>query len=169
VQCLYLLRHAKSSWDDPGLADVNRPLAPRGRKATQHLCAHLTQRGIEPALVVCSPSVRTLQTLDGIRPALGKSAKVEIDNDLYGAGPDELLRIVRRVPSAVASVLVIAHNPGLEMLATCLAASGDALPRLREKFPTGALATLRVAGAWSELRAGSAELVEFTVPRDLEA
>lgn len=161
------MRHAKSSWDDPGLADSERPLAPRGRKAARSLCAYLKERRIKPALVVCSPSVRTLQTLDGIRPALGKSARVEIVDDIYGGGADQLLGVLRRVPAPSSSVMLIGHNPGIEMLATLLAAKGEALPLLREKFPTGALATLATQRAWSELGPESAELIEFVVPRDL--
>jgi phosphohistidine phosphatase len=68
---LYLLRHAKSSWDDPTLADRDRPLAPRGRRAARVIAEHLRREGIAPELVLCSPSRRAGQTLTGIAPGLG--------------------------------------------------------------------------------------------------
>ncbi len=164
---LYLLRHAKSSWDDPALADRERPLSPRGREATRRLRAHLGKKRISPGLVLCSPSTRTRETLDGIRPALRKRTPVEFDDVLYGAGADELLRRLLRIPVDVPSAMAIGHNPGLEMLAELLAARGDPLPRLHQKFPTGGLATLVSDCAWSELRPGCAELADFVVPREL--
>ena len=68
---LYLLRHAKSSWDDPTLADHERPLAPRGKEATALLKKHLRREQIAPALVLCSPAKRVVETYLGIEPALG--------------------------------------------------------------------------------------------------
>jgi phosphohistidine phosphatase len=80
VKRLWLLRHAKSSWDDPGLPDPDRPLAPRGRRAAELLAAHL-----------CSSSLRTRQTLAAILPALGDALQIRIERELYGAGAAQLL------------------------------------------------------------------------------
>ena len=90
-----------------------------------------------------------------------------IVDDLYGGEAEQLLGVVRRVPAAAPSVMLIGHNPGIEMLAMLLAAKDEALPRLREKFPTGALAAVATERSWRELGPGSARLVEFVVPRDL--
>src|SRR5918996_5979084 len=79
---LYLLRHAKSSWDDPTLADHDRPLAPRGRRAAKVMAKHLHRNGIAPELVLCSGSRRTRQTLKRIAPGLGDSAEVQIRSEL---------------------------------------------------------------------------------------
>ena len=163
-----LLRHAKSSWSDPTLADAERPLAPRGRKAAKQICEYLGRSKARPALVLCSTSVRTRQTLEAIRPALGK-VPVELESGLYGASGDELLDRLRSLPDSVDSVLLIAHNPGMQDLALSLAATGAGLDRLRAKFPTGALATLAVRSAtWAELGPGGTELVDYVVPRELE-
>ena len=102
------------------------------------------------------PFVRSRRSTES-GPALGKSARVEIVDDLYGGEAEQLLGVVRRVPAAAPSVMLIGHNPGIEMLATLLAAKGEALPRLREKFPTGALAALATERSWRELGPGSAE------------
>ena len=170
MKVLYLLRHAKSSWDDSGLADRDRPLAPRGRKAAARIAAHLRAERIEPAVVLCSSAVRTRQTLDAILPALEGAPEILIEDDLYAAGAESLLARIRAVPAAAPSVLLIGHNPGMADLAFALAGGGDgaALQRLREGFPTGALATLAIAHAgWAELGDGDAELAAYVVPREL--
>jgi phosphohistidine phosphatase len=165
---LYLLRHAKSDWDDPELADHERPLAPRGKRASKAIAKHLVEEGIEPALVLCSSAVRTRETLDRIASALG-SPEVEIEDELYGAGAATLLERLRRVPDSAAAVMLIGHNPGIEELAMELAGTGEDLERMERKYPTAALATLTVPGdSWSELDAGRSEVVGFVLPRELE-
>jgi phosphohistidine phosphatase len=168
VKRIYLLRHAKSSWKQEGLADHDRPLAGRGRWAAGAIADHLRSSGIEPERVLCSTARRARETLDPIASAFPAS-EVEFQRELYGAGAQELLERLRRLPDTVASVLVIGHNPGIEELATELARPGaPLLAELEPKYPTGALAALAFAGkSWSELDARSADLVGFVRPRDL--
>jgi phosphohistidine phosphatase len=163
VKRLFLLRHAKSSWDDAGLADRDRPLAPRGRRATEVMARHLRDEKISPALVLCSSARRTRDTLEGVGP----SGEVRIEDELYGATEAELLERLRRVPDAVESVMLIGHNPAIQELALGLASGGARLEDLERKFPTAALATLTVPGTWRELGSGSAELVAFVTPKEL--
>ena len=166
---LYLLRHAKSSWDDPELADRDRPLAPRGRRAVALVAAHLRRERVSPELVLCSSALRTRQTLASILPALEGDVEVRVENVLYAAGVDDLLARLRSVPESVDSVMLIGHNPGLQELALTLAADDSTLERVRERFPTGALATLVFREAtWSALGAGDAVLAGYVVPRELE-
>ena len=164
---LYLLRHAKSSWDDQTLADHDRPLAPRGRRAAKVMAKHLGRKGISPELVLCSPSTRTRQTLKRLAPGLGKNADVQIEPELYAAPAADLLEVLHEVPDEVESVMLIGHNPGIQDLALSLASAGPEIPRLRSKFPTSALATLELNGTWRELAPGSAELVSFVKPKQL--
>ena len=164
---LYLLRHAKSSWDDPTLADHDRPLAPRGRRAAKVMAEHLRRKGISPELVLCSPSTRTRQTLTRLAPGMGKNADVQIGPELYAASAPDLLEALRKVPDEVESVMLIGHNPGMQHLALSLASAGSESPRLRSKFPTAALATLELKGSWRELAPGSADLVSFVKPKEL--
>jgi phosphohistidine phosphatase len=167
MHTLYLLRHAKSSWDDPGRPDRDRPLAPRGVRAGERMARHLSEAGVTPQLVLCSAAVRARQTLELVRPALG-GAEVRMEDDLYAAPAGQLLARLHAVPEAVADVLLVGHNPGLQDLALELAARGAALPELAAKFPTGALATLRIRdAAWAELDDGDAELTALAVPRRL--
>jgi phosphohistidine phosphatase len=166
VRTLYLLRHAKSSWADPTLPDRERPLAPRGRRDAKRIAEHLVRIGFEPELVLCSSAARTRETLELLRPGLGTST-VTVEQELYAASSDELLARVRLVPDAVASVLLIGHNPGLHQLALVLASTGDELERLEAKFPTGALATIALATPWSRLAPDDATLVSYVVPKQL--
>jgi phosphohistidine phosphatase len=166
---LYLLRHAKSSWKEPGLADHERPLARRGRRAAKAIGRHLRRLGVEPELVLCSTATRARQTLEGIEPALGRGA-IRVEAELYGAGPADLLARLHEIAAPVRSVMVIGHNPGLEQLALLLARHGSRLQELDAKFPTGALATLAFRGpGWSALDRGTADLIAFIRPRDLES
>jgi phosphohistidine phosphatase len=161
---LFLLRHAKSSWDDVVANDHDRSLAPRGRRAAKLIAKHLRREGIVPSLVLCSSARRTRETL----AALDLGGDVQIERELYGASEAELVERLRRVPDPAGSVMVIGHNPGIHGLALTLAGSGAELERMAPKFPTGALATLEFDGHWRELGPGDAELAAFVRPRDLE-
>jgi phosphohistidine phosphatase len=169
VKRLWLLRHAKSSWDEPDLPDRLRPLAHRGVRAAKTMARHLRAAAVAPDLVLCSPARRAVQTWEGVAPGVPPDTAVEIDEVIYNAEGDGLLGRLRHVPSGIGSVLVVGHNPGLEDLAVDLVGSGD--PALRErlvtKFPTGALATLEVPGEWHDLAWGAASLLAFVVPREL--
>jgi phosphohistidine phosphatase len=163
---LLLLRHAKSSWDDPSLADHERPLAPRGHRAAESMADHLRSSVPKPDLVLCSSALRTRETLDRMSKALG-DAEVVVDDDLYGADDDVLLERLRGVPDRFETVAMIGHNPGIHDLAIALAGSGADLGRMRAKFPTGALAVLEFDGPWGELAPGEARLEAFVTPKDL--
>ncbi len=158
---LYLMRHAKSSWDDPALTDHDRPLAPRGQNAAERLGNHLRSEQITPSRVLCSSARRTLDTLD----RLNIDAPVEIEDGLYGASADELLARLRRLDDDVESVLLIGHNPAIQDLAATLAAAPNTLSE--RKYPTGGLAGLAFNGSWSQLQPGAAELLFFVIPREL--
>ena len=170
MKTLLLLRHAKSSWDDPGLADRDRPLAPRGRKAATEIGHHLARFDAIPELVLCSPARRTAETWERVLAALGDGAApaVEIREEFYLGGRDTLLEAVRALPAGVSRVLVVAHDPDLHGLATLLAGRGDPGPMaaLKQKVPTGALAVLGLP-EWADAGPGAAQLREFTRPRDL--
>jgi phosphohistidine phosphatase len=166
---VHLLRHAKSSWDH-SLVDHDRPLAPRGQRALPALARHLREAGVEVDLVLCSTARRTVQTLEGVRPALPDRVQVAIEAGLYGAPAVDLLRRLQSLPDGITQVMLIAHNPGIGDLAEALAGGGDPalLCRLGAKYPTGALATIAFDCAWAELRRGAGRLDAFVVPRELE-
>jgi phosphohistidine phosphatase len=169
MRTLILLRHLKSSWDDPGLPDHDRPLAPRGRRAGKRIRRDMQDTGIAPQLVLCSSAVRAVDTWQAIRAGVPQGRRVVIEDGLYAASAATLLERLKGVPDETETVLLIAHNPGIGDLAVGLAGTGDAhaLERMRAKYPTGGLATLMFDGSWAELGSADARLAEFVVPRDL--
>jgi phosphohistidine phosphatase len=158
---LLLLRHAKSSWDDPALADHDRPLAARGRKAAKLIRAHLLEEQIGISLVLCSSARRARETLELVAPP----GQVRIEHELYGASTDQLIDRLRRVPDEIEAVMLIGHNPAIQDLAVALVAGESELAS--RKFPTGALASLAFAGSWSALEQEHCELAAFVTPREL--
>ncbi|QOF72581.1 histidine phosphatase family protein [Aminobacter sp. SR38] len=169
---LVLLRHAKSSWDDEALADFDRPLAPRGLKAAPRMGAEILRRGWLPELVYVSPAMRTRQTFELASaewPAPLPPA--HFHDSIYGALASDLFALAAAAPDGIASLLIVGHNPGLELFAARLAGPGsnaEALRSLEQKFPSGALARFAFEGDWSGLRAGSARLTDCLRPRELD-
>jgi phosphohistidine phosphatase len=162
---IVVIRHAKSSWDDPSVADHDRPLSKRGRKALARLRDHIEALELRPDLVMCSSSRRTLETLAGIRPALGRKARVESDSTLYGASAEQLVTELRRLDDQVVTVFLIGHNPGVADLVELLAADPATGEAAIDTFPTAAVAVLSVAGPWSALQPACASFVSFWAPR----
>ena len=165
---VYLLRHAKSSWKDRSLADRDRPLAGRGKRAAKAVASHIEAEGIRPDLVLCSPARRSRETLERVEAAFGERVEARFEEVLYGASEAELLACLRALPPEVHSVMIVGHNPGLEHLALALASEGVERTRMEEKYPTGALATIDLsADEWSVIERGSGDLVAYVRPRDL--
>ena len=169
MKTLWLLRHAKASTGGDGLADRDRPLNEKGRDAAARMGGYLAQRGVRPDLVLCSPSLRTRETLELVEKELGSALLAEYDDELYLASERGLQARIESVPDGVASVLLVGHNPGLAELALRLAVRGDpdALAELHRKVPTGALAELRIhSQRWRQFARGC-ELVSFVTPKQL--
>jgi phosphohistidine phosphatase len=158
---LLLLRHAKSSWDDPSLADEDRPLAPRGRKAAKRLGAYVRRERIAVGVVLCSSAKRARETLDLVRPP----GEIVIERELYHATAAELLERLRRVPDEVDAVMLIGHEPAIRDLAVGLVGPESELAD--RKFPTAGLATLTFTGPWTTLAPDGAGLAAFVRPREL--
>jgi phosphohistidine phosphatase len=163
---LLLIRHAKSSWNDSSLTDRERPLAGRGRKAATLMGTHLRNEGLRPAVVLCSPSRRTRETLELLK---FPGAEVTYLVELYGASAGDLLASAREVRDDAEVVAVVGHNPGVQDLSIELArgdAAADAV-RLRQKFPTCAVAIFDVDSGWRDIATGRVRLASFVVPKDL--
>jgi phosphohistidine phosphatase len=174
VKTVYLLRHAKSDWADPGMKDHDRPLNERGRAAASAMAGYIKEKGHKPELVLCSTARRTIETLDLVKAALGKQVAVRFGDDLYLAEPRQLMQRLRGLEDGVGRVMFIGHNPGIAQFANELCASPEDEAeeklhrRMREKFPTCALAVIRVpVRAWREVRAGGGALADFVRPKDL--
>lgn len=167
---LHLLRHAKSSWDDPDLLDHERPLTARGRKAASRLAARLERQGVAPDLVLCSSAARARETLERLEPALGE-APILVEDGLYHASAAGLLERISSVPDDVDELLVVGHNPGLADLCLLLARPGGLRARVAVDFPTCALATLEAdaAASWAGIAQGGMQLVGLLLAREAGA
>ena len=163
---LFLLRHAKSDWSDPGLADIERPLNPRGRGAARAMGRYLAGRSRIDE-VWASPAVRVAETIDGLRASFEDLPPTQIVERLYAARAETLLEVLHRADCE--RLLLVAHNPGLENLAMLLTrdCESEARRRLAGKYPTAALAEISFDCKWQDLDAGRARLEGFTRPRDL--
>ena len=168
---LLLLRHAKSSWDRPGLPDLERPLAPRGRKSAPLMALRMVKRRWVPDLVLCSPAERVRETWQLMAPLLGKQIPAKTLRAIYPGAPSRLMMTLHRAPDDARTLLLIGHNPGLGSFAVSLCGAGDkkALERMSAKFPTAALAVIDFdAERWSEIAAGAGRLETFVRPKDLD-
>jgi phosphohistidine phosphatase len=170
---ILLLRHAKSAWDSPRLTDHDRPLNGRGEQAARTMADQIAHHAPRPDLILCSTALRTRQTLAPLVGVLGgPTPPISLEKGLYLASEEELQERLQALSEDIETVLLIGHNEGIGELAVALAGHGprDVLERQREKYPTGALATLRLpSGPWSSLGPGTCELLAFVRPRDFDS
>ncbi len=169
---LSLLRHAKSSWDDPVERDFDRPLNGRGHRAARRMGEWLKDNALVFDHVIASPALRIRQTLEGVEAGLDARLKPVFDKRIYMASAASLFELVQETPDDVGHLLLIGHNPGLEDL-LLLATEGD-MSTLRgeaeTKYPTATFATIElpIAGwAGAEERIAG-RLTAFVRPRDLD-
>lgn len=175
MKTLYLLRHAKSDWSDGALSDHARPLNARGRTAAPLVASYLKTKGYKPELILCSTARRTVETLDLLKPELPQKTQIRYEDPLYLAEPDKLLERINWVEDRINALMLIGHNPGMEMLAASLSGSGKTAAEkarktlLKEKYPTAALAVLAfTVKSWREVGLGSGVLADFVRPKDLD-
>ena len=168
MKTLYVLRHAKSDWDDPALRDFDRPLNERGRNAAKAIGRELHKRGIEPDLVLSSPALRAKQTIDGVQEGFGQDFDpIEIPR-IYNAEPETLIDLVRSTPSGAKRLMIVGHNPGLQELVLALSENGELRDEAAQKYPTGTLAEIHFdAREWPDVALGTGRLVTLLKPRDL--
>lgn len=178
---LVLLRHAKSAW--PGGPDHERPLAGRGQRNAPLIGRWLHTAGHLPDLVLCSTARRARETWQLAEAGLACTVPVSFDDRIYEGSATVLLDVIRNVPPALRTVLLVGHDPAVPELAQMLATAGRPAPagaeddtpsaalldRMRAKFPTAAVAVLEFGELWDQLVTGSARLTCFVTPRELEA
>jgi phosphohistidine phosphatase len=166
VKKLYLMRHAKSSWDDPEIEDFDRPLNDRGEKDAPKMGKRLKEKRLTPDIVISSPALRALDTCKIICEVLGFNRKKIIENkSLYHASEEEILKVVRslkdRIGDEEENVLLFGHNPGLTDFANRL---------LNEHIlnipTTGIVAAQLAINRWKEADWGSGKLLFFDFPKN---
>ena len=168
---LLLMRHGKSDWNKLGQEDSERPLAPRGHKATLRVAAWIEQHQLRPDVALISTARRTQETWKLATGVFGAIGSTNNQEELYLASAGEILDQLAGVADSFETAIVVGHNPGLESLSHLLAGPGSdatAVDDLRRGFPTAALAVFELAGDnWSSVNSDGTRLVEFVRPRHL--
>jgi phosphohistidine phosphatase len=168
---LMLLRHAKSSWPN-GMQDAERPLSDRGEAAARLMGGYMAHHSLIPERALCSPARRTRDTWAGVSSFWPTPVDAVFDRRLYGATCQGIVSILRDQDDAIRTLLVLGHNPGMQEAAEWLIAAGDVeqRERLREKFPTAALAVIDFAlDKWSSVHPRSGRLDRYVTPRTIAA
>jgi phosphohistidine phosphatase len=171
MKILSLLRHAKSSWDDPVERDFDRPLNGRGHRAARRMGEWLKDEPQSFDLILASPALRIRQTIEGVEAGLGARLAPVFEKRIYMASAASLFDLVRETPDTVGHLLLVGHNPGLEDL-LLLATEGDTSALRKEaelKYPTATFASIALpVDRWAEIAEGGATLATFVRPRDLD-
>lgn len=161
MKILYVLRHAKSSWDNNSLSDFERPLNERGFETAPIMGEMMRDKDFVPEIIVCSTAKRAEQTARIVKESAEFEAEIKFEDAIYEASVMTLLRIVSEIGDEFNSALIVGHNPGFENLVRVL--SGKS-----ETMPTAALAVIDLEiESWNEAEADSGNLREFIRPKDL--
>ena len=128
MKTLLILRHAKSSWDEPGLADIQRPLNKRGKHDAPRVGELLKEADLIPDVILSSPAVRAIKTAEAVADACGYEGNIEIKEDFYPGSPENYLEALNDLPGDPMRVMVVGHNPGLEEFLNELTGELETLP-----------------------------------------
>lgn len=158
---LYIIRHAKSSWDDPDLADFERPLNERGKKDAPRMAKRLKEKEVAPDLVVSSPAARALATAKAFVEILGCSpVNLVTEKKLYHATADAILSVVKSTNEKHDCILLVGHNPGLTEFANRLA------NEYIQNIPTtGIVSTRLIAESWNSVNWGCGKMLFLDFPK----
>ncbi|MDQ4122918.1 MAG: histidine phosphatase family protein [Acidobacteriota bacterium] len=160
MKTLYVLRHAKSDWNDASLTDFERPLNERGLTAARKMGEFMRERGIEPDLIVSSPARRARETAQIVKDAAGFEANIRFERRIYEASIGYLIEIVSEVENDCRKLLIVGHNPGFEQLVENLTGELHAMP-------TAALAEIALPiESWSETMRGG-KLKNLFKPKEI--
>jgi phosphohistidine phosphatase len=169
---LLLLRHAKSSWEALGVADFDRPLSSRGRRAAPLMGRHIAAHALTPDRIVCSTARRTRETLAGLLPYCAGEMDIRLTRDLYDTSAAEYLDVIRAFGGTARVLMVIGHNPAMQETAIELVGTGNPalVAAVGTDYPTAALSVVDFPEKrWSEIAPRGGRIVAFFRPRELEA
>ena len=158
---LYLIRHAKSSWDDPSLRDHDRPLNKRGKRDAPFMAKFLKESGIRPDIIISSTAVRALDFAKEIAEETGyKKKNIIATKDMYMADEDEMLRILRKVDDSHNIVFMVGHNPGITYFANSLSNYNIS------NIPTSGIFRVDFeTEKWSDTDFGKGKFMSFDYPK----
>jgi len=159
---LYLVRHAKSSWHQPGFSDFDRPLNPRGDRDAPEMGQRLKLRNAVPEIIICSPARRAVETLELMNENMGVPAEsIFMQKRIYEASTSTLLEIVRGIDNQFGSAMLIGHNPSLSWLA------GELSGKPVQNMPTCSVAAIAMeSDQWENTGSAAAGMLFFDYPKN---
>ena len=158
---LYVLRHAKSSWDDSSLADFDRPLNERGKEAAPFMGSVMRERGYMPDVVLASPAKRAKKTAKLATKAAGFAGEITFVEQIYEASPQTLAKVLSGVDESANSAMIVGHNPGMEGVIRFLTGETEAMP-------TAGLAVIDLEiDKWNDIGHQTGKLVEVLRPKEI--
>jgi phosphohistidine phosphatase len=176
MKTVLILRHAKSDWGDPGLADFDRPLAKRGLEDAPRMGEALALFDYVPDRILSSPAQRAKQTAEMVAKACGYRRAIQWEDSFYGGSSLDLIKALQKLPNTVKRALLIGHNPVLEETIAILCASAFSATADEEdeswaiKLPTAGLVCLNFdIAAWDDLQPGEGVLHWFIIPKLVKA
>jgi phosphohistidine phosphatase len=163
MRLLTLVRHAKSSWDNPSQSDFDRPLNARGERVAPEMAQRMAETLEPPLLLISSPALRARSTAEIFARALGIRAEdIRLDSRIYDATPGTLLDVLHGLEDTVSHAVLFGHNPGLSDLLRLLTQSAT------RDLPTCAVATVNLDGKrWSDIEPGDGRLQRFHYPKEM--
>jgi phosphohistidine phosphatase len=160
MKTLLILRHAKSSWENPDSSDFDRPLNERGLEAAPFVGNLMREKNLRVDLILSSPARRARETTMLVREAAAFAAEIRYDERIYEASPISLLHVLAETADEFGAVLLVGHNPGLEGLIKILTGNGVSMP-------TAALAEISLEiDSWSAIAADTGKLNSVVRPKD---
>jgi phosphohistidine phosphatase len=166
MKTLCVIRHAKSSWDQPGLSDFDRPLNDRGKRDAPRMGKRLKEKGVHPDVMISSPAKRAFSTCKRIAAVLGfAEEKIKTERALYHADEEEILSAVRKINDKHHVAMVFGHNPGLTEFANLLSDKDNVI----DNVPTcGVVVFDFKVDSWTQINFGNGEFVFFDFPKSRE-
>lgn len=161
MKTLYVVRHAKSSWDDPLLDDFSRPLNDRGKKDAPRMGKRLKKKKVLPDLILVSPARRTLATAKKIAEVLDYAEeKIKTDSALYHASSKVLLSKIKRASDAADIIMIVGHNPGLTEFVN------ELMDQEFDNIPTCGIAACTLdVDSWKEVKMGMGKMIFYDYPK----
>lgn len=161
MKTLFVIRHAKSSWNDPDLDDIDRPLNKRGKRNAPEMGKRLSAKGVKPDLLITSPAKRAATTAKKIAKALSyPKDQIVIDQTLYHGTNQEVINVIRNVSDEIGTLMIFGHNPGFTDLVNQL--SGSSIYNI----PTCGIAEIGFdIQSWNDIDKNKGRLIDFDYPK----